>query len=91
MTGVDRTRERIRWRCRRGLLELDLLLNGFLERHLERLDDADLDAFAHLLMCPDPELFDLVMGREESGNPHEQRILALLRDESCKAVQSTQA
>jgi antitoxin CptB len=91
MTAVERTRERIRWRCRRGLLELDLLLTAFLEKHLEHLDDAALDAFAHLLTRPDPELFDLVMGRDESGNPHERHILALLRDESCKAVQSTQA
>jgi antitoxin CptB len=91
MTAVDRTRERIRWRCRRGLLELDLLLKAFVEQHLDRLDDAALDAFAHLLTKPDPELLDLAMGRCESGNPHEQRLLALLRDESCKPLQSTHA
>ena len=75
MTGVDRTRERIRWRCRRGLLELDLLLNAFIAKHLDRMDDAALDVFAHLLTRADPELFDLVMCREETTNAHERELL----------------
>jgi antitoxin CptB len=87
MTAVDRTRERIRWRCRRGLLELDLLLNAFIAKHLDRLDDAALDVFGHLLTRADPELFDLVMGRLETTNAREREILALIRAESCNAVQ----
>jgi antitoxin CptB len=91
MTGTDRTRERIRWRCRRGLLELDIMLNAFLERHFEQLDDADLDVFAHLLTRPDPDLFDLVMGRQDAANAHERQLLVLLREGSCKPLQSIQA
>ena len=91
MTGIDRTRERIRWRCRRGLLELDLMLNAFLERHFERLDDADLDVFAHLLTRTDPDLFDLIMSRQDAANAHERRLLALLREGSCKPLHSIQA
>ena len=37
--------DRIRWRCRRGMLELDLVLTSFLESQLDNLDDAQLDAF----------------------------------------------
>jgi antitoxin CptB len=91
MTGTDRTRERIRWRCRRGLLELDLLLHAFLEAHLERLDDADLDVFSHLLTRTDPDLFDLIMGRQDAANAHEKRILALVREGSSKPLHSLQA
>ena len=87
MTAVDRTRERIRWRCRRGLLELDLLLSAFIARHLDRLDDAALDVLGHLLTRADPELLDLVMGREEPRNAREREILALIRAESFSAVQ----
>jgi antitoxin CptB len=87
MTSVDRTRERIRWRCRRGLLELDLLLNAFLAKHLDRLDAAALDVFGHLLTRADPELFDLIMGRQETTSAREREILALIRAESCSVTQ----
>ena len=87
MTSLDRTRERIRWRCRRGLLELDLLLNAFIAKHLDRLDGAALDVLGHLLTRADPELFDLVMERQESTNAREREILALIRAESCSVTQ----
>ena len=87
MTAPDRTRERIRWRCRRGLLELDLLLNAFIAKQLDGLDDAALDVLGHLLTRADPELFDLVMSRQETTNAREREILALIRAESCNAVQ----
>src|SRR5687767_13352922 len=73
-----RERDRIRWRCRRGMLELDLVLTGFLDAHLDHLDDTQLDAFNGLLMRPDPELLDLVMGRCEGRNPNERSVLALI-------------
>jgi antitoxin CptB len=60
------------------MLELDLVLTRFLEAHLEHLNDAQLDAFNGLLMRPDPELLDLVMGRCEGRNPHECSVLALI-------------
>ena len=78
MTLSARERDRIRWRCRRGMLELDLVLTGFLDVYLDRLDDAQLDALNGLLMRPDPELLDLVMGRSEGRNPNERSVLALI-------------
>ena len=79
MSGNDRMHERIRWHCRRGMLELDLVLNAFLERHLEDLEPASLDAFKGLLERPDPELLDLVMGHAEADGPAERAVLALVR------------
>jgi antitoxin CptB len=75
----DRTRDRIRWRCRRGMLELDLMLNAFLERHFDRLDAATTDAFCAILGRSDPELLDLFMGDEEPADVDEREVLALIR------------
>jgi antitoxin CptB len=56
--------DRIRWRCRRGLLELDLVLTRFLERRLTALTEAERDAFKSLLQRSDNDLWDLVAGRQ---------------------------
>jgi succinate dehydrogenase flavin-adding protein (antitoxin of CptAB toxin-antitoxin module) len=71
--------DRIRWRCRRGMLELDLLLAAFLDRHLESLEVRSLAAFRKLLEMPDPELFDLVMGRGQAESAEERELVALMR------------
>jgi antitoxin CptB len=55
--------DRIRWQCRRGLLELDLVLAKFLDCHLETLSPARLAAFKRLLDYPDNDLWDLVSGK----------------------------
>ena len=79
----DRLRDRMRWRCRRGMLELDLVLNAFLERHLATLDPARIEAFTTLLARTDPELLELVMGREEGLDALERELLTLMRNEPC--------
>ena len=81
MSG-DRERERIRWHCRRGMLELDLVLSRFMERHFDGLDPQGLEAFASLLARTDPELLDLVMGHDETSVPGERDVLSLIRNDS---------
>jgi len=71
---------RLRWRCRRGLLENDLVLERFLERHGRSLDDAGLAAFNELLALPDPELWDLVSGRRACDDRRLATIVAMLRE-----------
>jgi antitoxin CptB len=71
--------DRIRWRCRRGMLELDLVLSAFVERHLAELDAEKLEAFQGLLERTDPELLQLVMGQREPHRPSERAVLELLR------------
>ncbi len=73
-----RMRDRIRWHCRRGMLELDLVLNAFVERHLDGLDASRLAAFQGLLERTDPELLDLVMGRDQARDDREREVLALM-------------
>lgn len=55
---------RLRWQCRRGLLELDLLLSRFLEERYAALDSVDQEMFQVLLQQPDPLLLRWIQGQE---------------------------
>jgi antitoxin CptB len=61
----DIERRRLRWRARRGMLENDLLITRFLDRHEAELGMAEVRALDHLLELPDQELFDLLLSRKE--------------------------
>ena len=45
MSLLTREQERIRWRSRRGLLEMDIILNRFLEQHLTHLTEGEIKSF----------------------------------------------
>jgi succinate dehydrogenase flavin-adding protein (antitoxin of CptAB toxin-antitoxin module) len=70
--------DRIRWRCRRGLLELDLVLQTFLEHRFDRLDAEQRQRFDELLDEPDNDLLDLALGRRES-TPRYRAVVEMLR------------
>lgn len=57
---------RLRWACRRGMLELDVLLGNFLEEAYTNLSSADQQSFETLLKCNDQELFMWLTGKEIS-------------------------
>jgi succinate dehydrogenase flavin-adding protein (antitoxin of CptAB toxin-antitoxin module) len=71
--------DRIRWHCRRGMLELDLVLNRFVQAQFERLDADQVAAFRRLLGYPDNELLDLVMGRAEAADAGVRAVLEQVR------------
>jgi len=71
--------DRLRWRCRRGLLELDLVLARFLERDAAALGEADLALLAELLAFDDNDLWDVVNGRSERYDPKFRNLVARLR------------
>ncbi len=75
----DRDLDRIKWNCRRGLLELDLLLERFLERHLSALDEGQMEVFKELLAYEDNDLLDMVMGRAEPVNVQLSALLQMMR------------
>lgn len=56
---------RVRWACRRGMLELDVLFQPFVEAHYEGMSIKDKQTFIRLLECEDPELFAWFMGHEQ--------------------------
>ena len=72
-------RNRLQWKCRRGLLELDLVLSQFLERQAAAMSTADLAAFDELLDYPDTELWDVVSGRSDRFDPRLGAVVSRLR------------
>ena len=71
---------RLRWLCRRGMKELDLLLKNYIEHSYPAAPLADKQAFESILQMPDPELYDLILGRTDSGNKDVARVIKTLRD-----------
>ena len=76
MTVDAVAQRRLRWKCRRGLLELDLVLQAFLERDF-REDDAK--ALNELLDLPDNDLWDIVSGRRDDYDARLGGIVARIR------------
>ncbi|HET7569369.1 MAG TPA: succinate dehydrogenase assembly factor 2 [Gammaproteobacteria bacterium] len=70
---------RLRWHCRRGMKELDVLLEGYLANRYDAAPQRERDVFAELLMLPDPQLLDYVTGREEPGDAATIDVVAQLR------------
>ena len=71
--------ERIRWRARRGMLELDILLEKFIGGYYTHLDKGDMRVFEELLDMPDNELWDMIAGKQETMNPEHRALLEKIR------------
>lgn len=67
---------RLKWHCRRGMRELDLLLEGFLEHSYQSLSPAGRKSFARLLDCPNEDLMDWLM---EGGTPRDDQLAEIVR------------
>jgi antitoxin CptB len=70
---------RLRWRSRRGLLELDIVFERFWAGEGRSLSAAQNLAFARLLEMPDNDLLDLVMGRTETPDGELRDLVGKLR------------
>ncbi len=66
--------EKLRWRCRRGLLELDLILGGFLQARYPGLSPAERSAFEQLLSLPDTSLAAMLQGQENPPQELEEIV-----------------
>lgn len=60
---------KVNWACRRGMLELDLLLSAFVDDRYPALSDAEKEAFVRLLSYSDPEIFAWVFGKISVNEP----------------------
>lgn len=69
--------DRLRWRCRRGLLELDLILQRFLDETFPTLPEVEREAFRELLSLDDDSLLGMILGRSPAGRW--ERIIERLR------------
>lgn len=71
---------RLRWRCRRGMRELDQLLTRYLERGWEHASDAERQVFLRLLDCEDDRLWRWFMGFEASDDAALHALIQRIRD-----------
>ena len=71
---------RLRWLCRRGMKELDVVMSGYLESHYAQASEADKNGFKVLLDMPDPELYALLMGRKPSPNQAIEELTKTIRN-----------
>lgn len=72
-------REKVKWRSRRGLLELDLFFTRFIQNNLEGLDEEQLEQLLDLLTCDDHELWAMVSGKEACEVERWKNMVALLK------------
>jgi antitoxin CptB len=72
-------RGRVRWQCRRALLELDLVFARFLERHFDHLTDDQLADLDDLLIVEDYDLWAMINGSQPVTNDRWKEMVDLLR------------
>ena len=74
----------IRWQCRRGMLELDMLLLSFFDECYEQLSSEGKQDFCDLLERSDQELYQWLIGRETPSNNRLQSLLKTIREAKWK-------
>ena len=70
---MEKAADRLKWKCRRGLLELDIVLERYLQKNPV---DSELGS---LLDLPDNDLWDIVSGRSEQYETRFTQLVARLR------------
>jgi len=75
----DAEQRRLRFQCRRGMLELDVILQPYFERALTELDEADWRAFIALLSEPDPDIYSWLMGYAVPAELSHRQAIARIR------------
>ncbi len=70
---------RLRWLCRRGMKELDLVMTGYLDNYYLEAKEKDQQAFKALLEMPDPDLFSLLVGRETAADEVIRQLVERLK------------
>lgn len=71
---------RLKWLCRRGVRELDVVLEAWLSTMFSAAPPERRIAFAELLAMSDPQLFDVLLGRSEVTDAVQREVVKELRD-----------
>ena len=79
----ERGLSKLRWRCRRGLLENDLLIEKFFDQYASRLTVRQAEALGELMDLADNDLLDLLLRRKDPegaiARPDVREVLEMLR------------
>ena len=70
---------RLRWHCRRGMKELDVLLAGWLEQHYVVESSAHQELFRQFLDLPDPLIAAYLLGHEQAADPAQRWLIEQIR------------
>jgi antitoxin CptB len=71
---------RLRWRCRRGTREMDILFERFLLYAYPQLTSDEQAVFERFLDEPDPEILDWITGKTEPGIPEYREIIRKMQE-----------
>ena len=77
--GIGMDKDRLFWASRRGMLELDIILQAFLETTYDQLQSEEQLLYQDLLNCEDQDLFAWLMAREEPQDEATATIIAMIR------------
>ena len=83
MMNKQEVDNRLRWKCRRGMLELDIMLQSFLKNGYADLSVEDTCLFAQLLDYEDNPLFELLMGHMKPANPAMNNVIQAIQFATC--------
>ncbi len=79
----ERALSKLRWRCRRGLLENDLFIERFFKRHAAQLTEDQAQGLLTLMDLSDNDLLDLLLARQEPAGALERddvvQVLRMMR------------
>jgi antitoxin CptB len=70
---------RLRWLCRRGMKELDVVMSQYLDARYEAASELEKQSFKYLLDMQDPDLYALLLGQEICPNNDIQSLVITLR------------
>lgn len=77
--AIPDTLSRLRWQCRRGMLELDLILNEFMDKGYDELNNGQKNVFKQILDYPDQLLFDLLLDQMKSSDREVASLVTRIR------------
>ena len=81
-------RARLYWQCRRGMLELDLLLQGFFEQKIDSLNEVELQSFDALLRCADDQLYGYLLGQLRPSDKDIAHVVRAIRSAASTQVEA---
>ncbi|MDH5432496.1 MAG: succinate dehydrogenase assembly factor 2 [Gammaproteobacteria bacterium] len=75
-------KNKLKWQCRRGMLELDVILIPFMDNHFDSLTIEQQQTLAALLEEADPDLYTWLMGYGKTDNAQLIEMINLIRDKT---------
>ena len=71
---------RLRWLCRRGMKELDVVMTAYLDSRYTKASEIEKSGFRTLLEMQDPELYALLLGRFNSPDQNIDSVVQSIRN-----------